>query len=199
MKQIKKILLSAALLGAFQQALAADQFIALPTYRVGPYAAGGSGFFGGAIDYFNLVNANGGINGVKIAWEECETEFNPSRGVECYERLKTKNGGATVVEPLSTGHRLRHPGPGGAGQDPDDHPRLWPLGRRQRQGLPLRVPAHYQLLEPGRGHDQVPGRQERRHGQAQRERRSSTCTTIRPSARSRCRCSKRRRSSTDSS
>jgi branched-chain amino acid transport system substrate-binding protein len=102
MKQIKKILLSAALLGAFQQALAADQFIALPTYRVGPYAAGGSGFFGGAIDYFNLVNANGGINGVKITWEECETEFNPSRGVECYERLKTKNGGATVVEPLAT-------------------------------------------------------------------------------------------------
>ncbi len=102
MKQIKMILLSAALLGAFQQAQAADQFIALPTYRVGPYAAGGSGFFGGAIDYFNLVNANGGINGVKITWEECETEFNPSRGVECYERLKTKNGGATVVEPLAT-------------------------------------------------------------------------------------------------
>jgi branched-chain amino acid transport system substrate-binding protein len=102
MKQIKKILLSAALLGAFQQVQAADQFIALPTYRVGPYAAGGSGFFGGAIDYFNLVNANGGINGVKITWEECETEFNPSRGVECYERLKTKNGGATVVEPLAT-------------------------------------------------------------------------------------------------
>ena len=102
MKQINKVLLCAALLGAFQQAQAADQFIALPTYRVGPYAAGGSGFFGGAIDYFNLVNANGGINGVKITWEECETEFNPSRGVECYERLKTKNGGATLVEPLAT-------------------------------------------------------------------------------------------------
>jgi hypothetical protein len=26
-----------------------------------------------------------------------------ARGVECYERLKTKNGGATTVEPLSTG------------------------------------------------------------------------------------------------
>jgi branched-chain amino acid transport system substrate-binding protein len=83
-------------------AQSAEQFVALPSYRVGPYAAGGSGFYGGIIDYFNLVNANGGVNGVKISWEECETEYNPSRGVECYERLKTKNGGATVVEPLST-------------------------------------------------------------------------------------------------
>ena len=105
MNTIKKIMLGAALLGAFAQAQvqAADQFVALPSYRVGPYAAGGSGFYGGAIDYFNLVNMNGGVNGVKIAWEECETEYNPSRGIECYERLKTKNGGATLVDPLSTG------------------------------------------------------------------------------------------------
>ncbi|NVM76785.1 branched-chain amino acid transport system substrate-binding protein [Duganella sp. SG902] len=81
----------------------AEQYVALPSYRVGPYAAGGSGFYGGIIDYFNLVNLSGGVNGVKISWEECETEYNPSRGVECYERLKTRNGGATLVEPLSTG------------------------------------------------------------------------------------------------
>jgi branched-chain amino acid transport system substrate-binding protein len=103
MKPIRNIMLCAALAGAFNQVQAADQFVALPSYRVGPYAAGGSAYFGGAIDYFNLVNANGGVNGVKIAWEECETEFNPSRGIECYERLKTKNGGATLVDPLSTG------------------------------------------------------------------------------------------------
>ncbi len=107
MKRIKTVLLSAvvatALLGTTSAALADEQFIALPSYRVGPYAAGGSGFYGGVIDYFNLVNANGGVNGVKLSWEECETEYNPSRGIECYERLKTKNGGATLVEPLSTG------------------------------------------------------------------------------------------------
>ncbi|MBC7452199.1 MAG: ABC transporter substrate-binding protein [Massilia sp.] len=103
MKNFKSMLLGAALLGAFGQTFAADQFVALPSYRVGSYAAGGSGIYGGAIDYFNLVNANGGVNGVKILWEECETEYNPSRGVECYERLKTKNGGATLVDPLSTG------------------------------------------------------------------------------------------------
>ena len=103
MKGFKSIMLCAALFGAYSQVQAADQFVALPSYRVGAYAAGGSGFYGGAIDYFNLVNTNGGVNGVKILWEECETEYNPSRGVECYERLKTKHGGATLVEPLSTG------------------------------------------------------------------------------------------------
>lgn len=103
MKFIKTALLSAALLGAANMALAEEQFIPVLSYRVGPYAAGGSGFFGGVIDYFNLVNINGGINGVKISWEECETEYNASRGIECYERLKSKNGGATLAEPLSTG------------------------------------------------------------------------------------------------
>jgi branched-chain amino acid transport system substrate-binding protein len=85
------------------QSFAQDQYIPILSYRVGPYASGGSGFFGGAIDYFNLINMTGGINGVKIAWEECETEYNASRGVECYERLKKNAGGASLVEPLSTG------------------------------------------------------------------------------------------------
>jgi branched-chain amino acid transport system substrate-binding protein len=105
MKALKSLVVGAVLLGsvAGAWAQAQEQFVALPSYRIGSYAAGGSGFYGGIIDYFNLVNAAGGVNGVKIAWEECETEYNPSRGVECYERLKTSHGGATLVEPLSTG------------------------------------------------------------------------------------------------
>lgn len=109
MKPFKSLLLAAAIASAALtmagpvQAQDKEQYIALPSYRVGPYAAGGSGFYGGIIDYFNLVNQAGGVNGVKISWEECETEYNPSRGVECYERLKTKQGGATLVETLSTG------------------------------------------------------------------------------------------------
>lgn len=103
MKLIKTLLLGAALAGTVTVAAAQEQFIPILSYRVGPYAAGGSGFFGGAIDYMNLVNANGGINGVKLKWEECETEYNASRGVECYERLKSSNGGASLVEPLATG------------------------------------------------------------------------------------------------
>src|SRR5450432_1708135 len=104
MKFVKLAWLGLALMAAATTAFAqGQQFIPILSYRVGPYAAGGSGYFGGAIDYFNLVNIGGGINGVKLVWEECETEYNAARGVECYERLKTKNGGASSVEPLSTG------------------------------------------------------------------------------------------------
>jgi branched-chain amino acid transport system substrate-binding protein len=85
-------------------AQAKEQFVGLPSYRVGAYAAGGTGVFGGYIDYMQLVNEQGGINGVKFAWEECETEYNNARGVECYERLKKKGAtGNTVFMPLSTG------------------------------------------------------------------------------------------------
>jgi len=89
--------------GALAQAN--EQFIPLLSFRVGPYAAGGTGVFGGMIDYMNLINArDGGVNGVKLAWEECETEYNNARGVECYERLKKKGAtGGTVIQPLSTG------------------------------------------------------------------------------------------------
>jgi len=104
MKAIKAALVCLALAGVNSAAAAQnEQYIPVLSYRIGPYAAGGSGYFGGAIDYWTLVNMNGGVNGVKITWEECETEYNASKGVECYERLKNKNGGATTVEPLSTG------------------------------------------------------------------------------------------------
>jgi len=103
MKLLKSLMASVVLLAAASSAMA-QQFIPMLSYRVGPYAAGGSGFYGGIIDYMTLINMrDNGINGVKLIWEECETEYNPSRGVECYERLKSKNGGASLVEPLSTG------------------------------------------------------------------------------------------------
>jgi branched-chain amino acid transport system substrate-binding protein len=103
MKLLKSLMVSALLLTA-ASAATAQQFIPMLSYRVGPYAAGGTGFYGGIIDYMTLVNMrDNGINGVKLIWEECETEYNASRGVECYERLKSKHGGASLVEPLSTG------------------------------------------------------------------------------------------------
>ena len=56
---------------------APEQFVPLLSYRVGAYAAGGSGIFGGYIDYMNYINLkDGGINGVKLVWAECETEYN---------------------------------------------------------------------------------------------------------------------------
>ncbi|AOY90722.1 ABC transporter permease [Cupriavidus sp. USMAA2-4] len=80
-----------------------EQFFPLQSYRVGPYAAGGTGFFGGFIDYLNLVNLrDGGVGGVKLTWEEGETQYEVERGVEVYERLKNRPGIA-AWNPLSVG------------------------------------------------------------------------------------------------
>ena len=84
-------------------AQAKEQFFPVLSYRTGPYAPNGVPWANGYVDYLKLVNARGGINGVKISFEECETGYDTARSVECYERLKGKNGGATLVQPLSTG------------------------------------------------------------------------------------------------
>ena len=82
-----------------------EQFIAGLIYRTGAYAPNGIPFANGIADYYALVNArDGGINGVKIAYEECDTAYATDRGVECYERLKNKGAtGTAYVAPLSTG------------------------------------------------------------------------------------------------
>ena len=88
------------------QAQSNEQFIALPSYRVGPYGANGQSWYGGFIDYLNYVDMKeGGVNGVKLSWEECETEYNNAKGVECYERLKAKNSTTkgTAYHAMSTG------------------------------------------------------------------------------------------------
>jgi branched-chain amino acid transport system substrate-binding protein len=79
-----------------------EQFIPAAFYWVGPYAAGGSGISAGMLDYLSLVNErDGGVGGVKLTWEKCETEYNNTRGVECYERLKSRH--PALFHPLSTG------------------------------------------------------------------------------------------------
>ena len=96
-------LLSSALLGNAAYAQAKEQFFPVLVYRTGAFAPNGVPWANGFVDYLKLTNARGGINGVKIVWEECETGYATDRGVECYERLKGKNGGATMFQPLSTG------------------------------------------------------------------------------------------------
>ncbi len=104
-------LLAAAAVGLAAEALAQskevkEQFFPALVYRTGAYAPNGVPFANGYSDYLKLVNARGGINGVKIAYEECETGYATDKGVECYERMKGKFGGATSFQPLSTGITL---------------------------------------------------------------------------------------------
>ena len=105
----KKLLTLVVALGSMlavsTSVLAEDtMYVPIPSYRVGPYAAGGTGYFGGILDYYNLLNErDGGVNGVKLIWSECETEYSVERGVECYKRLKDREGGAVFFDPLSVG------------------------------------------------------------------------------------------------
>jgi branched-chain amino acid transport system substrate-binding protein len=82
-----------------------EQFFPALPYRTGAYAPNGVPWANGYADYLKLINArDGGIGGVKITYEECETGYATDRGVECYERLKSKGPtGAAVFQPLSTG------------------------------------------------------------------------------------------------
>ena len=57
----------------------------------------GTGYYGAQIDYMNYVNINGGVNGVMLTWQECETEYNAVKTVECYQRLLEKDGQRIVV------------------------------------------------------------------------------------------------------
>ncbi|MEO8279857.1 MAG: ABC transporter substrate-binding protein [Ideonella sp.] len=111
--KIKSLFLAAAVAGvglagllstptAFAQAK--EQFFPLLVYRTGPYAPNGTPWANGKQDYIKMINArDGGINGVKITFEECETGYATDKGVECYERLKGKGGGASAFDPQSTG------------------------------------------------------------------------------------------------
>ena len=97
LKTVKGLLLVAALaaggLAASPAALAQakEQFFPLLVYRTGAYAPNGTPWANGKQDYLKMINArDGGINGVKIVFEECETGYATDRGVECYERLKGK-------------------------------------------------------------------------------------------------------------
>lgn len=106
-----KTFIACAALAALQlvapaaQAQAKEQFIPLLVYRTGPYSPNGTPWANGKQDYLKLINArDGGVNGVKLTYEECETGYATDKGVECYERLKGKGQfGASLFDPQATG------------------------------------------------------------------------------------------------
>ena len=88
-------------------AQAADTiYVPLFTYRTGPFAGSGIPIANGMADYLNMLNErDGGIGGVKLQVEECETSYDTKKGVECYESTKGKN--PVVTNPYSTGITLQ--------------------------------------------------------------------------------------------
>ena len=92
------------LVGVTAAVAAGEQFIPVLSMREGALKGSGIPFGDGYIAYLTLLNErDGGINGVKLIWEECETVYDVERGVECYEHLKAKGPtGAAVVVPTGT-------------------------------------------------------------------------------------------------
>lgn len=103
---VESIIVGLLLYALGAQARAQDeQFIPVLVYRTGAYAVSGIPYADGEVDYYNLINErDGGINGVKIIFTECETGYATDRGLDCFRRLKDKGPtGAAFVVPRSTG------------------------------------------------------------------------------------------------
>jgi branched-chain amino acid transport system substrate-binding protein len=110
---LKHIVLG-AILGGFvgASALAAPAaaqdtiYIPLLTYRTGPFAGSGIPIANGMNDYLAMLNErDGGVGGVKIQIDECETGYDTKKGVECYEQVKSKK--PVIMNPWSTGITLQ--------------------------------------------------------------------------------------------
>lgn len=81
-------------------------YVPLMTYRTGAFAGSGIPIADGMRDYLTMLNErDGGIGGVRLEVEECETGYDAQKGVECYEATKGK--GAVVYNPYSTGITLQ--------------------------------------------------------------------------------------------
>src|SRR5271170_2314148 len=97
-----------ALLATLGVAAQAQDSIYVPlfTYRTGPFAASGTAIADGMHDYLTLLNErDGGIGGVKLDVEECETGFDTKKGIECYEAVKAKK--PVIITPASNGITLQ--------------------------------------------------------------------------------------------
>ncbi len=106
MKQFVKLAAATVMAAALGTAATAEGLYAPNlAYRTGPFAATGIPLMNGQRDYMLMLNArDGGIGGVEVDFEECETGYSTEKGVECYEKTK---GRAIVTQPWSTGITLQ--------------------------------------------------------------------------------------------
>ena len=80
-------------------------YVPLFTYRTGPFAGSGTPWANGMHDYLTMLNErDGGVGGVKLVVDECETSYDTKKGLECYDAVKPKN--PVVITPYSTGITL---------------------------------------------------------------------------------------------
>lgn len=95
-----------AFAGSATPAAAQEQIVFVHnTYRTGPFSGSGIPVGDGVRDYFTMLNnRDGGIGGVRIAFEECETQYDTRRSVECWEQGRAK--GSVLYVPWSTGATL---------------------------------------------------------------------------------------------
>ena len=109
---VKHLALGALVAAAFAATVMATKaeaqdtiYVPLLTYRTGPFAGSGIPIANGMHDYLSMLNErDGGIGGVKLAIEECETGYDTKKGLECYEQVKGKN--PVIMNPWSTGVTL---------------------------------------------------------------------------------------------
>jgi len=105
MRHLKTMVAAAALSALGGAAIAETLYTPNLSYRTGPFAATGIPLMNGQRDYMLMLNArDGGIGGIMINGEECETGYSTEKGVECYEKTK---GRAIVTQPWSTGITLQ--------------------------------------------------------------------------------------------
>jgi len=108
---MKKHIIGAAvalgtLISTVSMSFAEELLVPHLTYRVGPFTANGTMGANAITDYFTMLNErDGGIGGLKVNPEECETGYNAQKGVECYESYRGKN--PLMHIPNSTGITLQ--------------------------------------------------------------------------------------------
>jgi len=109
--RLKHLAFGLAVVTAVPAAVATAQaedgiYVPFFTYRTGPFSGSGIPVANGLSDYMTMLNErDGGIGGVKIIIEECETGYDTKKGVECYDSVKGKN--PVVITPFSTGITLQ--------------------------------------------------------------------------------------------
>ena len=81
-----------------EEALAQEGlYIPLLTYRTGALCGPGIPIANGMRDYLTMLNErDGGIGGVKLTVEECETGYDTQKGVECYEAPRPRAPSSTI-------------------------------------------------------------------------------------------------------